>query len=344
MKFICYSNWSELPESVNQFFEQSAKRNMFFARPWFETLVSTTLNSEQSMLLACVIENDSFQAILPLIKNNNGNWEALSHPYGSEFSILINHINKKDEVITCLAQGLSQLSFKSISIKPFDKDDQNIINLKQSFELNGIVCHQGFRFYNWTCELKDLNFSVYMSKRPSKVRNTIARKDRKLKREHGYNIKLFINDMLEQAMDDYYKVIQSSWKAKEQYLELMNELVNRFAKEGCLRLAIMYVDEKPIAAQLWFVVHRKASIFRLAYNEKWKKYSPGSILTKFLMEYVIETDKVDELDFLTGNEQYKQDWMTMRKERWEMVCVKTTKPTSKVKQIIANLKRLLKNR
>ena len=37
------------------------------------------------------------------------------------------------------------------------------------------------------------------------------------------------------------------------------------------------------AAQLWFFVQGKASIFRLAYDEEWKRYSPGSILTAYLM-------------------------------------------------------------
>ncbi len=60
------------------------------------------------------------------------------------------------------------------------------------------------------------------------------------------------------------------------------------------------------------------------------------------MEYVIDTDKVDEIDFLTGNERYKQDWMSQRKARWEMVCTNSTKPRDKPYQFIQSLKSSLK--
>ena len=74
-----------------------------------------------------------------------------------------------------------------------------------------------------------------------------------------------------------------------------------------MRLGVLYAGENPIAAQIWIVAHRKAGIFRLAYDESWSKY--GSILTAYLMKHVFEVDQVEEVDFLTGNERYKQDWM-----------------------------------
>jgi len=70
------------------------------------------------------------------------------------------------------------------------------------------------------------------------------------------------------------------------------------------------------------MVQDKASIFRLAYDEEWKRYSPGSILTAYLMRHVINIDKVEEIDFLTGNEPYKQDWMTERRERYRVHFIK----------------------
>ncbi len=70
--------------------------------------------------------------------------------------------------------------------------------------------------------------------------------------------------------------------------------------DGPLRLVIFYIQGHPSAAQLWLVAHRKASIFKLAYDEAWEHYSPGSILTTYIMEYVIDTDKVDEIYFLSG--------------------------------------------
>lgn len=143
-------------------------------------------------------------------------------------------------------------------------------------------------------------------------------------------------------MSDYYAAYSASWKANEQYSGLVDGMVDGFSKPGWSRLAILYIQGRPAAAQLWFVLHRKASIFRLAYDETWRQYSPGSILTSYLMEYVIETDQVEEIDFLTGNETYKQDWMSERRERWALSCMKIREPTGKFDSYIDSLKDILK--
>jgi CelD/BcsL family acetyltransferase involved in cellulose biosynthesis len=120
-------------------------------------------------------------------------------------------------------------------------------------------------------------------------------------------------------------------------------MVAGFSKAGWSRLAVLYIKGQPVAAQLWFVCHDKAVIFRLAYDKAWKSYSPGSILTCFLMEYVIDTDKVEEIDFLTGNDAYKQDWMSVRRERYAMCCVLNVKSAGRFGLLVDSLKRMLKS-
>ena len=188
------------------------------------------------------------------------------------------------------------------------------------------------------------SYDDYMAARPAWLRNTIFRKQRKLDREHGYEIRLFTGNEVPQAMSDYYAAYSASWKANEQYVDFMDDIVADFSRPGWSRLAILYVKEQPVAAQLWFVLHGKASIFRLAYDESWKPYSPGSILTSFLLEYVIDADKVEEIDFLTGNESYKQGWMSDRRERYALSCVKNVKSTRWYEQFIESLKRTMKRR
>ncbi|MCG8426572.1 MAG: GNAT family N-acetyltransferase, partial [Chromatiales bacterium] len=178
----------------------------------------------------------------------------------------------------------------------------------------------------------------YLAERPSWVRNTIARKRRKLQREHSYEIRLYTGDDLEQAAADYNTIYKANWKGGERFTGFVPALVNTMAQQpGWLRLAILYIDGQPAAGQIWFVVHGKASIFRLAYDETWQRYFPGSILTTCLMEHVIDTDKVELIDFLVGNEHYEQDWMSECKERWGLVFVNKYEP----KPLVGSLTRLL---
>ena len=341
MRFVCYTDWTQLPESADALFEQGAGKNMCFSRPWFENLAATTLEQEQSLLLAGVAEQDNILAILPLIQQSDGHWQSLSHPYSSLYSLLLAGDDFQLTIRTCLARGLSQLSWRSLSLKPFDEHDERITGLQQALEAQGLSCYSGFRFFNWFYAVQGKNFAQYMAERPGRVRSTITRKQRKLEREQGFEIRLFIDQDIEQAIADYHTVYRASWKAHEQYIDLLEGLIKTFAQQGWLRLAVLYIKNQPAAAQLWFVVYGNASIFRLAYDEAWKQYSPGSILTRFLMEYVIDTDKVEEIDFLTGNEPYKQDWMSQRRGRFELVCGNNN-PCNKSRSVRDKLKGLLK--
>ncbi len=339
MKFVCCNNWDQLPPSAATLFAEAEKQSMFLSRPWFENLSATAVDSDQRLLLASVIDRDDVLAILPLLQRPDGSHESFCHRYSSHYSVLLRTDSDQAGVLACLADGLHRLPAHSLQLQPFDKDDANIALLQQALEDQGYSCHCGFRFFNWVYDVCGKSFDAYLAERPAKLRNTITRKQRKLEREHDCEIRLYTHSELQRALADYNTVYRASWKAKELFPEIIAGLVQRFSAQGWLRLAVLYIDKQPAAAQLWFVVGGKASIFRLAYDETWARYSPGSILTRYLMAQVIDNDKVDEIDFLTGNERYKQEWMSKQRERWGMNCTSIRKH-----QTAANPLRQLLNR
>ena len=340
MEFVSFSDWDELPESAYALFAEGEKDSIFFSRAWFNNLVITALEDDQTLLIACVIEGDRMLAILPIMKRSSEKWYSLRNIYTSLYSLLLAD-NDKQAILTCLAQGLGQLPLESLQLRPVAEDDKNINCLQRVMELNDFDCYRHFQFYNWIHRVQGKSFKDYMAARPSRLRNTIARKQRKLEREHGYSIRLFIDDDLQQALADYNAIYTASWKANEIFGGFIQGLLASLSEQGWLRLAILYNAGQPAAAQIWFVAHGKASIFKLAYDEAWKQYSAGSILTSYLMQYVIDTDKVEEIDFLTGNDAYKQDWMTERRQRWRVAFVNRQEPEGRVSQFVESLKGLL---
>lgn len=339
MKFECYSNWDQLPDSANALFAQGEEDSIFFSRPWFENL-SSALDDGQAMLLACVMNGNKMMAILPLIKCGGNNFISLKHRYTSHYSVLLADEDQQ-QVLTCLVQGLERLPLRSLLLEPVADNDSRLSGLQRGMEMAGYHCERLFRLYNWIYYVQGQSYEEYMAARPARLRNTISRKTRKLDREHGFEIRLFTGIDVPQAMSDYYAVYTASWKANEQYADFLDGIVAGFSRPGWSRLAVLYVKGRPVAAQLWFVLRGKASIFRLAYDEAWKQYSPGSIVTSFLMEYAIDTDKVEEIDFLTGNDAYKQDWMSDRREHFALSCVKSVKSTGWCAHIIESMRRML---
>jgi hypothetical protein len=339
MKFVCYTDWDQLPESANALFEQAAKDSLFFSRPWFESMVAAL--DDESMALACVVAESKVLAILPLFRSAGTTGYALRHRYTALYSLLLAD-DDQPRVLACLVDGLGQWPLNALLLEPVADDDARLYALQDVMEAAGYRCDRTFRFYNWFLRVHGQSYTDYLAARPASLRNTIARKARKLEREHGYEIRLFTGAEVPPKMPDYYAVYTASWKANEQYAGLVDDIVARFSKLGWTRLAVLYIKGRPAAAQLWFVHHGKASIFRLSYDQAWKQYSPGSILMAYLMEYVIDTDKVEEVDFLTGNDAYKQDWMSDRRERFAWSAVKTVKPANWYHRAVESLQRMLK--
>jgi len=353
MKFARYSDWNQLPESASALFRQREKDSVFFSRSWFECLTANALEIGHTLVLACVVaeamDGDKVMAILPLMeiantRTNNKTWYSLKHGFTPHYSFLLAD-DEQETVLSCLAQALNQLQINGLLLEPVADDDYALNSLRRHLEQSGFSCNHIFRHYNWIYRLQGKSYKEYIADRPARLRNTISRKQRKLQREHGYEIRFYTGEEVLQHMADYYVVYDASWKQNEiKNADFQDCFVEKFtqAESSWSRLAILYVKEQPIAAQLWFVHHKKASIFRLAYDKAWRHYSTGSILTSFLMEYVIDTDKVNEIDFLTGNDAYKQDWMSERRERFLLSCVKSIIPPSGYERFIQSLRRMLK--
>jgi hypothetical protein len=325
MEFVCYSDWAQLPGSAEPLFSRAGQQSLFFSRQWLENLAANAADDRQYLRLACVVDGDDLLAILPLWTGSDGDWRALSSYYTSLFTVLLAD-KSPHGVFDCLAQGLAGRAIQTLRLEPVAEADPGITQLLQALERHGFDSQRLFHFVNWSHAIGGQSFDQYFAQRPSRLRNTIARKQRKLQREHAHEIRLYTGADLEQAIVDYGTVYNASWKGGERFTGFVPALIRTMAACGWLRLAILYIDGQPAAAQIWFVVHGAASIFRLVYDERWQQYSPGSILTTYLMKHVIDVDRVGSIDFLTGNERYKQDWMSERKERWRLVFVSKPRP------------------
>jgi hypothetical protein len=185
-----------------------------------------------------------------------------------------------------------------------------------AFRNAGMMAARYFCFGNWYLDVNKRTYREYHAALPSKLRNTIQRKSDRLNNVGRLRIDIITTgDDLADEIAAFEQVYRSSWKTPEPYPQFIPGLIRICARHGWLRLGIAYIDETPAAAQLWIVCGGVASIYKLAYDEKFSSESAGSILTSRLMQHVIDIDKVREVDFLSGDDPYKKDWMSHRRER-----------------------------
>jgi CelD/BcsL family acetyltransferase involved in cellulose biosynthesis len=64
-----------------------------------------------------------------------------------------------------------------------------------------------------------------------------------------------------------------------------------------------------VAAQFWTVDGGTAWIHKLAHLDSAKPLSAGTTLSAALFAHVIDRDRVTWVDFGTGDDPYKRDWM-----------------------------------
>jgi CelD/BcsL family acetyltransferase involved in cellulose biosynthesis len=122
-------------------------------------------------------------------------------------------------------------------------------------------------------------------------------------------------DDARRALAYYERIYAASWKNPEPHPRFVPSLVEYLAGRGWLRMGCVSLENEPVAAQIWAVKDGIASIFKLAYDERFAQVSAGSVLTAQLMRHVLDVDRVHTVDYLTGDDAYKRDWMSHRRER-----------------------------
>jgi hypothetical protein len=203
-----------------------------------------------------------------------------------------------------------------VDLHPLDPGSSLFNSTVAAFRRAGMTAESYFCFGNWYLEVNNRSYEEYVDSLPSRLRNTLKRKSSRLENSGRLHIEIVTGDgQLGEAINAFQTVYNSSWKEPEPYPQFIPGLIRICAQRGWLRLGLAYVDGRPAAAQLWIVSDRVASIYKLAYDEQFANLSVGSILTSRLMQHVLDIDKVREVDFLSGDDEYKQDWMSHRRER-----------------------------
>ena len=125
----------------------------------------------------------------------------------------------------------------------------------------------------------------------------------------------FDSDNLDYYLDLYSHVREKSWKAKEKDSSFLRDVTKLFAERGWLRMAFLSSNGETIACEKWIVYKTIGFAWDSVFDEKYQKYSPGKIVASEITKYVMDQDKVNEIDLGQGDQDYKKDWTPKRRER-----------------------------
>lgn len=147
----------------------------------------------------------------------------------------------------------------------------------------------------------------YWQARPSRLRNTVRRKQKLLDRgEHQF---VLVRHPTAAQVADYWTVYRQSWKPPEPSPCFIEWLIGWTAQRGILRLGLLHIEGRPVACQMWFVHARRAYIFKLAQTATADQYSPGTVLTARMIDALGDPEQLTHIDFLLGGDPFKKMWM-----------------------------------
>ncbi len=185
--------------------------------------------------------------------------------------------------------------------------------IADSFAAAGWTVHQEQCDENHVLHVRGRSFDDYWQGRPGQLRSTVKRKGNKgavtLRIETRFDA---------QDWADYETIYARSWKPEEGNPDFLRWLAQREAEAGRLRMGIASIDGVAVAAQFWTVENGTAYIHKLAHDERHIQASPGTLLTHALFAHVIDRDHVDLVDFGTGSDAYKRDWMEDIRPRYRL--------------------------
>jgi CelD/BcsL family acetyltransferase involved in cellulose biosynthesis len=320
----CYQDPNALPIDVQRLFEQSEQLDFDLGVDWYSNFVRTVAQRELGVRFYVLRHDKRPIVALPVnvrrsrmpfhnrVESLTNYYTALYAPAmdpsatARQFAVLLRRISRDHSPVA------------SMAFEPMDPRYPAFELLLEGLRLAGFLPTASFCFGNWYLPIDKL-WGNYFLERPGQVRNTVKRMERKLGADGGHVEIIQDRGHLDVGIDAYLKVYAASWKREEPFPDFVPGLMNMCVDRGWLRLGIAWLHARPIAAQLWIVAGRKAAIYKLAHDDAYKAYSPGTVLTAKLMQHVLDHDKVAEVDYLIGDDAYKRNWMTHRRERWRVV-------------------------
>lgn len=307
---------SALPPSADALFAGAGRGNLFASKPWFEAFLAAGLRADAKPLFFMLSGTDGPRALLPCQRLAHGDpaVSSLTSFYSCDFRPLI---APGDDAAFDLGRsvaghlsGEAMFGFDSLStdwagLDPFLK------GLSRPRRALLRYAHFG----RWWEDVRGRGFDDYLAAREGALREVVRRKGAQLERD-GARLSMIgagsTAAEVETGIANYETVYAASWKETEPFPDFQPTLMRKLAEVGWLRLALLHLDGLPIAAQLWTLAGRTATVLKLAHDQHFDKRSPGTVLTAFAIRTLMNAEAVERLDFGRGDDPYKRRWATRR--------------------------------
>jgi len=101
------------------------------------------------------------------------------------------------------------------------------------------------------------------------------------------------------------------------YREVFQSLFDTLGPRNWVYVALMELDDRPVAWQLGFRCGKRLWDYNKAYDHSFSRFAPGTLLVAALLDYGF-SHAYEEYDFLRGEDPYKTVWSTGFHDRFRL--------------------------
>ena len=327
MRFRLYLDWRDVPAGYADLFARAGADEFCLSRAWFEAFGSTVLGAGERLAIAGVEADTSAGSPRACLVGRHRerdpaflgarSFSSLSNYYTLRYAPLVDG-GAGRAALAALIEGLRarRPRYAVLHFEPLAADAALSDDLAAALRGAGLLTRRYFRFGNWYDDTRGLSFRDYLTRRPAALRNAFRRNSARLAGAGRVRLALAQDrGALLDALARYEQVYAASWKRSEPYPAFIRRLAAALAEAGALRLGVLYVDHRPVAAQIWVVQRGRAILYKLAHDRAFDSFSPGTVLTMRMLERLLDEEHVTELDLGAGDDPYKRLWVSRRRER-----------------------------
>jgi CelD/BcsL family acetyltransferase involved in cellulose biosynthesis len=318
----------------------AASGSLFATRAWWDVVLAAALPPGSTPSLMACRAGGRVVAVIPLLRRRGiGGLRSLTTPYSCRYMPLLTaDLANSDRIAVFSAFARCCRRHGVIRLDALPVEWDGLQDLMSSAHQAGLRPLQFDHFGNWYEDVAGLDWTGYLGRRPGALRQTIRRRLRSAARQPEARFDLLTAPTeMDIATEAFEAVYQRSWKDPEPCPSFNVALMCAMAELGLLRFAMWSIAGTAVAVQLWVIENSgRAILLKMAHDEAFKAHSPGTVLTALMLRHLLDQEKVTEIDFGRGDDDYKQGWAAQRRQRIGLLLVDPWRPSG-VWQIVIHM-------
>lgn len=356
---------SKLDEIVSEWDElliESQQRSPMLSYAWVTSYIQHRLDDSQGWFVALARVNNRLVGVLPIIvtpkKVLGVNRPLLSSPNDNHTlggDILLAE-NISVEVMQCIIRSVERYSsgYSVLKLSRVVERSPTASKWPVVGSLRSVKKFNGIGYYYPVSGDFDEYFSSFSKKHRGNIRRAFSNLDKQSPLKFSIvNDKEFNSDSFEEFID----LEASGWKGREgsaikcskELMGFYQTLSKKLARSGFLRWEFLRNESGiTLAANLSIQFGSTVTIWKLAYDEEYNRFSPGSQLFKMLLEEGYNNADIDEFNLMSDT-KWQKSWHP-KVNQYSDLLIYSKNPfvfllccvPEKIKQIIKDNESLLK--